>query len=61
MRAEISVQGDRVTIAYDDGHTVTIDTDDKDSVVLRLHLGLVDDGSDALASVANVRKSDHLR
>lgn len=47
MRAEISVQGDRVTIAYDDGHTVTIDTDDKDSVVLRLHLGLVDDGSDA--------------
>lgn len=41
------MQGDRVTIAYDDGHTVTIDTDDKDSVVLRLHLGLVDDGSDA--------------
>jgi hypothetical protein len=49
MKAEITVDGSRVTIAYEDGYTVRLDVA-PDSIVLRRHLGLpdpeeVDDGT----------------
>jgi hypothetical protein len=41
MRAEITVDGDRVTIAYEDGYTVRLDVA-RDSIVLKRFLGLDD-------------------
>lgn len=39
LRAEITIDGQRVTIAYADGYTVRLDVA-PDSKVLRMYLGL---------------------
>lgn len=46
LGAEISTDGHMVTISYDDGHVVRLVVE-PDSIVLRMHLGVADDGDDA--------------